>query len=548
MATIALEQRNLVVRTDYTHKDVCKAIPGARWSADLRAWVYPASAVTADELRSAFPAAAWDDAATQLLATADRHAKTGQGAKTQDEATLAPIPLTKTTPWPHQVRAYHFAKDLPGVMFDMGMGTGKSKISTDLIGNHGWSRTLILCPNSVVAVWPVEFDRHAAVPARVVNLKAGTVSDRVERLRQEWALADVQKCPLVAVLNYEAAWREPMASALLAMDWCGVVFDEIHRIKAPGGKAAMFCSRLGDRVPRRVGLTGTPMPHSPLDVYAEYRAIDKGIFGTSFTRFRARYAVMGGYGNHQVTGYQHQDELRERMSRITFRVTSEEVQQLPDTIDTVIPTPLGKTAHRHYTQLSADFVTDCEAGRVTASNALTRLLRMQQLTGGCLKLDRNIETGEEGETQQVDDAKQSALVDLFTDANEPVVVFCRFHHDLSAVREAAEAAGRTSLELSGRVNQLADWQAGNADVLAVQIASGSVGIDLTRAALAVFYSLGFSLGEYLQARKRVHRPGQARRVRYYHLIAPHTIDQQIYDALSARQDVVSSILDRPRGA
>lgn len=545
MATIALESERLVVRTDYAHKETCKGIPGARWDGDRRAWVYPASTVTAGELSAAFPCAQWDDLATSLLRGAEAHAAAA-AVRTQPTDTLAPIPATKTTPWPHQVRAYHFAKDLPGVIFDLGMGTGKTKTAIDLIVNQGWNRTLILCPKSVVPVWPFQAETHAARPLDVTTLTGGTVAQRVRALKQALAVATARRVPVAIALNYEAAWRDPMSSALLALDWDAVVFDEIHRIKAPGGKAAMFCSRLADRTPRRIGLTGTLMPHGPLDVYAQCRAIDKGVFGTSYTLFRSRYAVMGGYGNHQVVGYTNEADLKARLAKITFRVTSEEVQQLPETIDTVIPTPLGAVAQRHYAQLSSDFVTACESGTVTASNALTRLLRLQQLTSGYLRLDRDIESGADGRIEAIDDAKQSALDDLFHDANEPVVVFCRFHQDLDAVAAAAAYVGRSCLELSGRRNELAAWQQGEADILAVQIQSGSVGIDLTRAALAVFYSLGFSLGEYLQARKRVHRPGQTRRVRYYHLIAPQTVDQQIYDALSKRQDVVTSILDGVR--
>lgn len=541
---VSMAGDRLAIRAPYIQKDRCKAIAGAKWDGERRCWVYPARPLAAAAIAQTFGEALWDDAATALRASAETITSTHAAlARAADEA-LDPIPLVKTTPWAHQVRAYHFARHLPGCLFDMGMGTGKTKTAIDLIVNQGWTRVLILCPKSVVEVWPYQISLHAAVPMEVAALGSGALKKRAKALENACALADVRQSKLIVVVNYESVWSAEFAKALTHVSWDAVICDESHRIKAPGGKTALFCSRIGDLVPHRLALTGTPMPHSPLDIYAQYRFLDKGVFGTSFALFRARYAQMGGYGNHQVKGYQNLDELYARLSRISYRVKSEDVQDLPEAIDTKIPTPLDAKARAIYRELDHAFTVECQHGTVTASNALTRLLRLQQLTGGSLQLDRDIETGAKGAVQVVDTTKRDALVDILTDADEPIVVFCRFHQDLDMVHEAARMAERASLELSGRRNELASWQQCEAPVLAVQIQSGSMGIDLTRARITVFYSLGFSLGDYEQARKRVHRPGQTRTVQYYHLISPKTVDEDVYAALQARQEVVSFVLDR----
>jgi SNF2 family DNA or RNA helicase len=111
------------------------------------------------------------------------------------------------------------------------------------------------------------------------------------------------------------------------------------------------------------------------------------------------------------------------------------------------------------------------------------------------------------------------------------------------VHEAAKLTARDSLELSGSVRQLEQWQAGEAPVLAVQIQSGGTGVDLTRAAYCVYLSTGFSLGDYEQSLARVHRPGQDRTVFYYHIVAKDTVDEKVYAALRARKKVVEAILD-----
>ncbi len=295
---------------------------------------------------------------------------------------------------------------------------------------------------------------------------------------------------------------------------------------------------------QRVGLTGTPFPHSPLDIFAQYRFLDARIFGHSFTRFRARYGVMGGWQGKQVVAYQNTEELAERFRSIAYECGAD-VVSLPETVDTTRTVVLGAHAARLYAQVARDFWAGVESGEITASNALTRMLRLQQITGGSVGLDLDAgERPQDRRVEHVDTAKQDALRSVLEDLpeGEPVVVFARFTADLDAIHAAAKAAGAESWELSGRRRELEAWQHGAASVLAVQVQAGGVGVDLTRARVCVYYSLGFSLGEYLQSRKRTHRPGQTRSVLYVHLVAEGTIDEQVYRALEARQSVIEAVL------
>jgi hypothetical protein len=100
---------------------------------------------------------------------------------------------------------------------------------------------------------------------------------------------------------------------------------------------------------------------------------------------------------------------------------------------------------------------------------------------------------------EIDDAKRLTLAELLEDigADEPVVVFCRFRRDLTVVADLAQYFGRSYGELSGRFKTGLDERGCMVDgiqVMGVQIQSGGVGVDLTRARYAVYYSLGFSLG------------------------------------------------------
>ena len=437
-------------------------------------------------------------------------------------------------PWPHQTKALDFISSKPGSMLAMDMGTGKSRVIIDLIKSKGYERVLILAPLSVVGnVWPGEFQKHAPGLLNVLPL-----AGKSTKARQEMADKALQSgCPTAIVMNYDAVWRKPFGEWAMKQDWDLLVMDESHRIKAPGGVASRYCSRLSDRVRHRVALTGTPMSHSPLDIYAQYRALDKSIYGTSFVKFRSKYAVMGGFNRMQVVGYQMEDELRKLFYSRAFRVESSDVLDLPSTLSINIKCDLGKYARDIYEDMSDEFIADLEEGEITANNALTRLLRLQQITSGYGRL-------EDGTNVEIDDSKAKVLEDTLTDiGNEPVVVFTRFTHDLDVVHRTADKVGIPSYEVSGRRKDLSDWNSG---VLAVQIQAGGLGLDLTRARYAIYYSLGFSLGDYSQSMARLHRPGQSLPVEYIHILASDTVDETVMEALASREAVIDHILKEVR--
>jgi SNF2 family DNA or RNA helicase len=223
------------------------------------------------------------------------------------------------------------------------------------------------------------------------------------------------------------------------------------------------------------------------------------------------------------------------MYQLTFRVTKD-ILDLPPVVDVERTVKLEgskklyNSIKEHYEKMRKSGVLRRKPGKI-----LTTLLRLQEATGG-FQRDPYMEVGTE---------KRQALEDIFEDLppDEPVVVFCRFRPDLKIVKDTAEKAGRSCAELSGEENQLGAWQGGAYDVLAVQIQAGGVGIDLTRAHYAVYYSLGFSLGDYEQSRARLHRPGQTETTYYYHLIAQDSIDEKVYKALAEKKDVVTAILE-----
>lgn len=593
------EHNEIVVLTFPEFRLRVRSVSGWAWNSRKdNTWRFRQSPSTAVQLKAAFDGCkrrATPDF-MQLLASAEQ-AATNQALKVAVD--LPPLEGVAVEGWLHQRRAFWFARDLPAVGLFMDMGTGKTLVALSLIRARGVTKTLVLAPKKVLAsdrTWSKNARKFCPDLAvfEALPQPGWTLLDRVQGVSQRIATRRPADAPYVVVMNYEALDSDEVVHWIEKHRFDLIVLDESHKIKGTDAKRARVAWKLGAHAKQRLCLTGTPMPHSPLDVWSQYKFLDPGVFGTRLGAFRARYCELGGWQGKEVLGWQHQDELHAKIYQIGYRV-GKEVLDLPPERDEQLLVQLCPNARRLAEALQTEMVAmigqlgfEYEAyrvgaavlgmdghdnneevtngegkGRTTVTNVLVKLLRQQQITSGFLPDDA-------GTLQRVDTAKQEALEELLDTlqppvetrnpagakgfvAGEPVVVFCRFRHDLDVVRMACERSAKATghdpfryAELSGRRDDLAMWQEGGADVLGVQIQAGGAGIDLTRACYAVYYSVGYSLGDYQQSRARVHRPGQTRATTYYHLVAQGTIDETVYEALAARKNVVDMILERER--
>ena len=522
-----IKNRIVLTGDTYRHKDVIKYFVGAKWDRKLKAWTFPPTIDALDALRAYFQDSLMIDAECLELDKQRERIAVAVSCKTNDDLT-DPL-MTKTAMWNHQKQAFHFAEaimgeDGGGTLLAMDMGTGKTKVAIDLLNEHLASKILVICPKAVMQVWPAEFVKHSLHPYRIRTMTGNKTlpvkTQQVIDSEEEWD---------VLVVNKDIVWREPLRTFLLNAGFDFVIYDESHHIKSPGSKVSRFMHTLSRRSKFRLALTGTPMPQSPLDLYGQMRFVNENVYGASFVRFRSRYAIMGGFENRQVIGYHNEAELRRLFEENAFVVKSDDVLDLPEQMIVQRTCTLTPKERRVYRQMKDEFVAEVEDGVVTAANAMVKVIRLAQIANGVCDGER------------IGYSKQELLGEVIDELpDEPVVVFCRFWPDMDAVRDICKKGGRKYSELSGRRNDLAVWTQG---VLAVQYQAGSAGVDLTLARYCLFYSPVYSLGDYQQAKKRVHRPGQSRAVTYVQLIAEATVDRQIYRILDDKKEVLENIFE-----
>jgi len=478
--------------------------------------------------------------------------------------------------WPHQLAAVEKLAPLGRGALFMEMGDGKTRTALELVARWGCRRVLILCPLKVVRVWPAEFAKHLGGNWQVGALDTGTIKQRCGRILTEGLCAACDDAPWAAAINYDALPYKPLPAALCGSQWDCIIADEVHRMKDPSGVGSLLVAQIAASIPHRLLLTGTPMPHSQLDIFAQWRILAPEVFGTDWFRFQRHFAAMEQktiwykpkarpgkpppkaaqkkvwvIAKDPETGqpvYTHTAELQAKIAPMAFRSNATE-KTLPPTTDQSVYCLLDPATQRVYHDMEQDFVATCGpveeimrgivAGTVTAPNALVKGLRLAQIANG---FATDTETGD---IIPLGTEKADLLADVMADLppDESIVVFGRFVEDLAAIAQTAEAQGRGYHEVSGRRNELAVWQSGAGNVLGVQLQAGGVGVDFTRARYQVYYSLDYVLGNYLQTRKRIHRPGQTRPVTYIHLLAAGTVDEVILKALQDREATVVPIVE-----
>lgn len=472
--------------------------------------------------------------------------------------------------WDHQEQALTRLLSLPGGILEASLGSGKTRVALEYARRSGSRRALVIIPQGARVQWQEQISKWRP-DAKLLDLSTGPVVERDARLQRfdegivlvnydvliplptkRELQARRVKSPIATTLlsTAEAFTCRTIAEWLRADSRSVVIADEVHHLAAPSGKHSKACAFIGAQA-RRLGMSGTPLPSKPLDAWAILRFAAPGVLPEAYTIFKHRITAPARWGEHQgveagkggLQPFRYTDEglawLRERIYSVTFQCDGAPQIPVIDAVRTVTLEPAVMAFYRRYDrQLTAIL----DGKQYSASGVLDKVMRLQQITGGALPEH----TGEE--PQPVSSAKRRELeawMEELPSLEEPAVVFCRFKEDLAAVHLAAANTGRASLEVSGNRKELERWRGGEAAILAAQVQSAGESVELHRAHYACFYSLTRSLGEYRQARGRLPRPDQQSDFCHYtHLIAEHTVDDDVYAGFQRGEDILEAVYQR----
>lgn len=435
------------------------------------------------------------------------------------------------------------------------MGGGKTRTMLEVF-NYFWerdntTRLLVIAPKTPMGVWGNQVDDWLEdfTQFNDVQFLVGSKEKRIELLKAGKPI-NVTNFDGVASKQNRQTKKETNVFLLALMEYLKqnpntlLTIDESVAVKNPTAQRTRGVMQLAALARACFPLSGTPVTQSYLDLYSQFNAIHPDIMAfPNVHGFKNHFCVYGGFNNYELIGYQNTDELKRITKRHSFRILKKDCLDLPEKIFTTVPVEMSKEQARHYTELKKEHATLVDGQIVNAPIMLTRLLRFQQITSGFLPIQN--EDGETTEVKTFSNAKLEALEDMLKDmvldSGHKVSIVCRFHHDLDLIGATLRKLDIKFIEVSGRTKTAErlniDKRFDGDDSIRVallQEQAAKEGLTLVSCHQVIFYSLTFSLNDYMQIQDRFHRPGQKFNVNYWALICKGTVDAGVFQTLKRK--------------
>lgn len=442
---------------------------------------------------------------------------------------------------PHEYQRYatEYIETHPiaAVLLDMGLGKTSitlTALSSLLFDRFLIRRVLVIAPLRVARdTWPAELEKWEHLNGLRYSVAVGTEAERLAALKRQ---ADIY------IINREnVQWL--IEESGIPFDFDMVVVDELSSFKNHQAKRFRALMKVRPRVERIVGLTGTPSSNGLMDLWAEFRLLDKGErLGRFIGQYRTRFFQPDKRNGQVIFSYKPlpgaEQQIYKLISDITISMKSTDYLQMPELVSTRYEAYLSEAERERYEELKKDLVLQLPDGDVTAANAAALSGKLSQMANGAVYTDS-------GETISIHDRKLDALEDIIESmGGKPLLVAYWFQHDLERITERLHKL-KIPFSRMDSSESIRRWNAGELPVALIHPASAGHGLNLQSGGSAiVWFGLTWSLELYQQTNARLWRQGQtSETVVVQHIVTKGTIDEQILKALDAKDTTQTALID-----
>ena len=431
---------------------------------------------------------------------------------------------------PYQRRGLERFEHRSGVLY---WATGAGKTAAALLwSQQSPGRVVVVTKANTKRQWKVEAQRFTDVSVRI--------------LRGHTTKPIPHDCGMV-IINWEILphWVD----VLIKWRPTRVIYDELHRgknwkrtqnvvnaqgkiVKQSLRNISASAAHLAKHVPRRLGLTATPIRDRISDLWAQLDIIEPGGWGTNWD-FVHRYcdAKPGKYGGLDTSGRSNTDELKQRLARVMHVVTVDELAQHLPAKRRQIAYLDKEDQNAPARGFKAEFKRAAKAGP-------SALLSVRLAEAATRKRVWIIET-------TLDAATSGQKVVIFTgrrkdcDRLGSTLASKLAKHDVE-VRWAH--GGNTAKERE----DIRVWYKDNTDpcvLVGTHDAWGEAVDGLQCTDLALFAMLPWTPGSVIQSEGRFARHGQTRPVLIMYVVAAGTVDERVSELLLSKLEAVRDTLD-----
>ena len=447
----------------------------------------------------------------------------------------------KTSPYLHQKISILFGLDKPNIGYFHDVGTGKTIIAIYLAIIKDYKRVLVVCPNSVKYNWMKEIQKHSDKSCMVLE---GSTEEKLAKIKSDhWA----------HITNYESLrWIFANGTRKIDMkrmkeygDFDILILDELHKVKNYKSQQSRIALELSKKIKNTIGLTGTPIGNSLLDLFNQMRVLDLGkTFGNTFWRYRKAFfdEKPGWFASDWIPHEDAEERISDAMKDIVIRYSKSECLDLPERIYETREIEISGDQRKVVDAFTADFETYLQGKKIEVNGALARAMKITQAVDGFVLND--------GKAIFFDtNPKLEELVNIVNEINGKVVIVHRFVAEGKFIQARLKKEGYKTRALRGEIKdknkELIEFQ-NDPDIKAIVInpQSGGIGIDLYQASTMIFFSNSYSYLERHQCEGRIHRSGQKNTCLYIDLLGRDTLDEEVYEIIMNKKSLSDRILGR----
>jgi SNF2 family DNA or RNA helicase len=409
------------------------------------------------------------------------------------------------------------------------VGAGKTAITLAAMQASPVLRWLVLAPKRVAtSVWPAEARKWA--PNLHLGVCVGTPAQRLVALH-----SDVK----VVVTNYDnLQWL-----AEQELDFDGIVFDELTRLKNPSGARFKALLKVIEPMTVRWGLTGSFTSNGLEDVFGQCKIVDQSLLGRSKGAFMQTYFVLMNkeYGEWAPRPKALQSVM-ERIKPATYLLEpGEYADKLPPCHTVEMRCDMEMT---QYKEMKKEFVLRFGDTQIAAVNAGVVTGKLQQMASGFIYHTDTWADAFGFETTSTGIWLSRHKFDLLDDLLEEnqranTIIAYTYKEELAELKRQYPHA--VTLDDKDAIER---WNKGEVELLLVHPKSAGHGLNLQHGGCRmVFLSLPWSLELYEQTVGRIHRSGQKNDVWVYVLLTNNTVDEKIWAALHDKRAVSDIALE-----
>jgi len=438
----------------------------------------------------------------------------------------------KYKPHDYQEFATNFIvnNDIAATFLDCGLGKTVITLSAikKLIDLGEIEKVLVIAPLRVAKkTWPSEINKWDHLKVLTYSVAVGTEKEREDALDKDVSIHIINTENIEWYINKLGIYNH----------YDMLVIDEISKFKSISAKRTKALINVRNRFVRCIGLSGTPCSNGLMDLFAEYRILDKGIrLGKYITHFREKYFDPDKRNANVIFSYKPkqfaEEAIYEQIKDITLSLKAIDHLKMPELITTEVSVELDSIESNIYLELKKDMIVSLQDKEIDAVNAASLSNKLLQMANGAVY-------DEDKQVIRIHDRKIDALEDLLEAQNgKSVLVAYWFKHDKERIKERFECREiLTSKDID-------DWNSGLIKIGLIHPASCSMGLNLQDGGSSlIWFGLTWSLENYIQTNARLYRQGQKDTVVIHHIITKNTIDEQVMKALQNKNVTQEALIE-----